>query len=80
MNTVGDSPQAADVPRVAEDAHFPAGTEGQVYYLHSGYGETDESHGVGPTEKKKWCLFHAKQEIRTKNRFCCVATLSGERI
>ena len=52
MSTVGDSPQAADVPLVAEDAHFPAGTEGQVYYLHSGYGETDESHGVGPTEKK----------------------------
>jgi len=52
MSTVGDSPQAADVPRVAEDAHFPAGTEGQVYYLHSGYGETDENHGVGPTEKK----------------------------
>ena len=23
-----------------------------VYYLHSGYGETDENHGVGPTEKK----------------------------
>jgi len=22
MSTVGDSPQAADVPRVAEDAHF----------------------------------------------------------
>ena len=53
MSTVRDSPQAADVPRVAEDAHFPAGTEGQVYYLHSGYGETDENHGVGPTEKKK---------------------------
>ena len=52
MSTVGDSPQAADVPRVAEDAHFPAGTEGQVYYLHSGYGETDENHGVGPTQKK----------------------------
>ena len=52
MSTVGDSPQAADVPRVAEDAHFPAGTEGQVYYLHSGYGETDENHGVGPTEKQ----------------------------
>ena len=74
MSTVWNSPQAAEVPRVAEDA------EGLVYYLHSGYGETDENHGVGPTGKKKWCWFHAKQEIRTKNRFCCVATLSGERI
>ena len=53
MSTVGDSPQATDVPRVTEDAHFPAGTEGQVYYLHSGYGETDENHGVGPTQKIK---------------------------
>ena len=88
MSTVRDSPQAADVPQVAEDAHFPAGTEGQVYYLHSGSLQelkgkctiyTAENHGVGP-EKKKWCLFHAKQEIRTKNRLCCVATLSGERI
>ena len=52
MSTVWNSPQAAEVPRVAEDAHFPAGTEGQVYYLHSGYGETDENHDVGPTEKK----------------------------
>ena len=27
-------------------------SEWLVYYLHSGYGETDENHGVGPTEKK----------------------------
>ena len=47
--------------------------------LHSGYGETDENHGVGPTEKK-WFRFDAKLEIRTKNCLCCVATLSGERI
>ena len=62
MSTVRDSPQAADVPRVAEDAHFPAGTEGQVYYLHSGSLQelkgkctiyTAENHGVGPTEKTK---------------------------
>ena len=62
MSTVRDSPQAADVPRVAEDAHFPAGTEGQVYYLHSGSLQelkgkctiyTAENHGIGPTEKKK---------------------------
>jgi len=23
-----------------------------VYYVESGYGETDENHGVGPAEKK----------------------------
>ena len=27
-------------------------SEWLVYYLHSCYGETDENHGVGPTEKK----------------------------
>jgi hypothetical protein len=32
--------------------HFPAMREGQVYYLDSGYGETDENNGVGPAEKK----------------------------
>jgi len=69
MSTVGDSPQAADVPRVAEDAHFPAGTEGQVYYLHSGYGETDESHGVGPTEKKNGVGFMQNKKSERKIAF-----------
>ena len=46
--------------------HFPAMCEGQVYYLHSGYGETTENHGVGPAEKKM-LLVSTKQEIRTKN-------------
>ena len=71
MSTVGDSPQAADVPRVAEDAHFPAGTEGQVYYLHSGYGETDENHGAGPTEKKNGVSF--MQNKKFERKIACVA-------
>jgi hypothetical protein len=37
-----------------------------VYYVESGYGETDENHGVGPAEKKM-LLVSTKQEIRTKN-------------
>ena len=69
MSTVGDSPQASDVPRVAEDAHFPAGTEGQVYYLHSGYGETAESHGVGPTEKKNGVGFMQNKKSDRKIAF-----------
>ena len=57
MSTVGDSPQASDVPRVAEDAHFPAGTEGQVYYLHSGEpwrrANREKKNGVGFMQNKK---------------------------
>ena len=71
MSTVGDSPQAADGPRVAEDAHFPAGTEGQVYYLHSGQGETDENHGVGPTEQKNG--FGFMQNQKSERKIACVA-------
>ena len=71
MSTVGDSPQAADVPRVAEDAHFTAGTEGLVYYLHSGYGETDENHGVGPTEEKDGIGF--MQNKKSERKIACVA-------
>ncbi len=51
--------------------HFPAMHQGQVYYLLSCYGETDENHGVGPA-KKKMLLVSTKQEIRTKN---CIAAL-----
>ena len=69
MSTVWNSPQAAEVPRVAEDAHFPAGTEGQVYYLHSGYGETDENHGVGPTEKKNGVDFMQNKKSERKIAF-----------
>ena len=53
---------------------------GQVYYLHSGYGETDENHGVGPTEKENGVGFMQNKKSERKNRFCCVPTLSGERI
>ena len=71
MSTVRDSPQAAEVPRVAEDAHFPAGAKGLVYYLHSGYGETDENHGVGPTEKKNGVSF--MQNKKSERKIACVA-------
>jgi len=47
--------------------HFPVMREGQVYYLHSCYGETDEN-------------ISTKQEIRTKISICCITTLSCERI
>ena len=70
MSTVGDSPQAAEVPRVAEDAHFPAGTEWLVYYLHSGYGETDENHGVGPTKKNGVGFMQNKKSER---KIACVS-------
>ncbi len=45
--------------------HFPAMREGQVYYLHNGYGETDENMASGKPEKKM-LLVSTKQEIRTK--------------
>ena len=42
--------------------------EGQVYNVHSGYGETDKNHGVGPAEKKKCCRFLQNKKYARKNR------------
>ena len=59
-------------------------SEWLVYYLHSGYGETDENHGVGPTEKKK--MVSVSWKTRNPNEKLLVlrshnaATLSGKQI
>ncbi len=64
---------AADVPPVAEVQRMhnliESIMEGLVYNLQSGYGETNNDHGVGPSEKKNAVCFTVseKQETRTKN-------------
>ena len=44
-------------------------SEWLVYYLHSGYGETDENHGVGPTEKKNGVGFMQNKKSERKIAF-----------
>ena len=79
MSTVWNSPQAAEVPRVAEDAHSLQERKGWCT-IYTAVMVKPTRAMASANRKKKWCRFHAKQEIRTKNRFCCIATLSGERI
>ena len=46
-------------------------SEWLVYYLHSGYGETDENHGAGPTGKKNGVGF--MQNKKSERKIACVA-------
>ena len=59
--------------------HFLAMREGQVYYLHSGYGETDENMASGQP-KKKCCWSRQNKKSARKIALCCFVTLSCERI